>query len=182
LPPFDTCDVEPELGASCYHEVTFSNGTGEDICRAAPDPAPPRLTNPPVYCALDVGVVDAGDVPDVGPITLCQLDYRICTPPGVASRVKGSMEAPGAPGWLCCDPSGPSFIGSMPVGSGDFEFICQNPDGGPIPLYFPPPIGPDAGDAEAAVDAQAAGAVDADRGPVDANPVDATSRADVVGR
>src|SRR5262249_33590891 len=116
------------------HVVQFSNGSGAAICRTPLAPPMPG----DVYCALDVGPVDAGDVADVGPITRCDLG-SLCTPPG-APDTSGSTAAPGAPGWLCCGEFGQSGPGGT-----TWQFTCQNPDGGRIPLFFPPPVDPDAG-------------------------------------
>ncbi len=93
-----------------------------------------------MYCALDVGIVDASDIADVGPITQCQVGYANCTPPGGPARMKGAYELPGAPGWMCCTwfRDGTGGVWS------DWQFECQPPDGGLFPLYFPPPLGADA--------------------------------------
>jgi hypothetical protein len=126
---------------SCFHEVSLSSGITAAFCQPAADAAAPAPTTPPTYCALDVGPVDASDVADVGPVTSCFLSYGTCTPPGGPSRTKGANEAPGAPGWLCCMLSASTSVAT------DLQFICQPPDGGTLPLFFPPPLEPDGGDA-----------------------------------
>jgi hypothetical protein len=62
------------------------------------------------YCSSDIGLVNAPDVPNVGPIETCTTQYPTCTPPN-------AMNA----GWVCCvDTPAPDDGGSvacMPTGS-----------------------------------------------------------------
>jgi hypothetical protein len=43
------------------------------------------------FCSLDIGLVNAPDVPNVGPIEVCTAQYPTCAPPDSES-----------PGWQCC--------------------------------------------------------------------------------
>ena len=43
------------------------------------------------FCSLDIGPVNAPDVPNIGPIETCTPQYPSCTPPNS-----------GSPGYQCC--------------------------------------------------------------------------------
>jgi hypothetical protein len=132
--PYDTCasllSVAPGVlnVPSCCHIVQLLNGT-EVYCLPTDGGTLSPLdifgapSTPPVYCALDVGPVDAADMPDVGPIQWCT-DHFPCTHAG-----------PDASGWLCCQDE-ESYVGSVRSD----QYKCLPPDGGPLPVYFPPPV------------------------------------------
>ncbi|HLK39410.1 MAG TPA: hypothetical protein VKU41_21775, partial [Polyangiaceae bacterium] len=137
-PPYETCAAPGgppghDYGVLCCHAANFENGGSSLWCKADDASTLPQLEDPATYCALDVGLVDADNVPDVGPIEQCTNLFGRC-----------QLPAPDGPGWLCCNAFGPLIDGSLADPVIDFQYLCQPPDGGPIPLYFPPALDDDA--------------------------------------
>ncbi len=74
------------------------------------------------YCAFDIGLVNAPDVPMVGPVEQCAPAYPTCTPP-----------IDGVTGWQCCAdttlPDGGTQALCMPNDAAAYEVLPPGEDG-----------------------------------------------------